>query len=175
MPLGAALRLLRLVGAECNIHAFADFLKLGNLGAGFFQRVVFRFSLCFEGGIFFLQRGDRQLELWEQIRRFAMKTANRWLTALPLRYDVEFDDLMSAAYIAMCEAASTYKAERGAFTAITLKQLTRHCMASERRKRQMTRRRSCAVGKINRAPALTLLTAGAIIDTERALRHAVSS
>ena len=28
MPFGAALRLLRLVGAECNIHAFADFLKL---------------------------------------------------------------------------------------------------------------------------------------------------
>ena len=28
LPLGAALRLLRLVGAECNIHAFADFLKL---------------------------------------------------------------------------------------------------------------------------------------------------
>lgn len=60
-----------------------------------------------------IRDGDRQLELWEQIRRFAMKTANRWLTALPLRYDVEFDDLMSAAYIAMCEAASTYKAERG--------------------------------------------------------------
>lgn len=85
-----------------------------------------------------IRDGDRQLELWEQIRRFAMKTANRWLTALPLRYDIEFDNLMSAAYIAMCEAASTYKAERGAFTTwyrgivITLKQLTRHCTASER-------------------------------------------
>ena len=56
VPLGAALRLLRLVGAECNIHAPADFLKLGNLGAGIFQRVIFRFSLCFEGGIFFLPR-----------------------------------------------------------------------------------------------------------------------
>ena len=60
MPLGAALRLLRLVGAECNIHAPADFLKLGNLGAGLFQRVIFRFPLCFEGGIFFLPRGERQ-------------------------------------------------------------------------------------------------------------------
>ena len=59
---------------------------------------------------------ERQLELWEQIKRYAMKTANRWLRAFPLRCDVEFDDLMSAAYIAMCEAASTYKAERGAFT-----------------------------------------------------------
>ena len=44
MPLGTALRLFRLVGAECNIHAPADFLKLGNLGAGIFQRVIFRFS-----------------------------------------------------------------------------------------------------------------------------------
>ena len=60
MPLGAALHLLRLVGAECNIHAPADFLKLGNLGAGIFQRVLVHFSLCFEGGIFFLPRGDRQ-------------------------------------------------------------------------------------------------------------------
>lgn len=59
---------------------------------------------------------ERQLELWEQIKRYAMKTANRWLKAFPLRCDVEFDDLISAAYIAMCEAASTYKAERGAFT-----------------------------------------------------------
>lgn len=60
--------------------------------------------------------GERQFELWEQIKRYAMKTANRWLRAFPLRCDVEFNDLMSAAYIAMCEAASTYKAERGAFT-----------------------------------------------------------
>ena len=45
---------------------------------------------------------ERQLELWEQIKRYAMKTANRWLRAFPLRCDVEFDDLMSAAYIAMC-------------------------------------------------------------------------
>ena len=54
LPLGAALRLCRLVGAECNIHAPADFLKLGNFGAGIFQRFIFRFPLCFEGGIFFL-------------------------------------------------------------------------------------------------------------------------
>ena len=75
MPLGTALRLFRLVGAECNIHAFADFLKLGNLGAGLFQRVIFRFPLCFEGSIFFLPRGDRQgfhalrqmgMEIWSQ-------------------------------------------------------------------------------------------------------------
>ena len=37
MPLGTALGLFRLVGAECNINALADLLKLGNLGAGIFQ------------------------------------------------------------------------------------------------------------------------------------------
>lgn len=55
--------------------------------------------------------GERQLELWEQIKRYAMKTANRWLRAFPLRCDVEFDDLMSAAYIAMCEAMAAIPAE----------------------------------------------------------------
>lgn len=60
--------------------------------------------------------GERQFELWEQIKRYAMKTANRWLAALPLRCDIEFDDLMSTAYIAMSEAVTSYKAERGAFT-----------------------------------------------------------
>ena len=45
VSLGAVLCLLRLVGAECNIHAPTDFLKLGNLGAGIFQRVIFRFPL----------------------------------------------------------------------------------------------------------------------------------
>ena len=51
MPLGAALRLLRLVGAECNIHAFADFLKLGNLGAGIFQFGIIAVPLRFEVSI----------------------------------------------------------------------------------------------------------------------------
>ena len=37
MPLGAALRLLRLVGVECNINTFSYLLKLGNFGAGSFQ------------------------------------------------------------------------------------------------------------------------------------------
>ena len=60
VPLGAVLCLLRLLGFQCNIHTPADFLKLGNLGAGLFQRVIFRFPLCFEGSIFFLPRGDRQ-------------------------------------------------------------------------------------------------------------------
>ena len=37
MPLGAVLCLLRLLGFQRNIHAFAYLLKLGNFGAGSFQ------------------------------------------------------------------------------------------------------------------------------------------
>lgn len=64
-----------------------------------------------------IQNGDREreLELWEQVRRFAVKLANKWLAAFRSRSDVEFDDLMSAAYIAMCEAVTTYKPDRGSF------------------------------------------------------------
>lgn len=59
---------------------------------------------------------EYELELWEQIKRYAMKTANRWLAALPLRSDIDFDDLISSAYIAMCEAVVSYKADSGMFT-----------------------------------------------------------
>lgn len=64
-----------------------------------------------------IQNGDREreIELWEQVRRFAMKLANKWLAAFRSRSDVEFDDLMSAAYIAMCEAVATYKPDSGSF------------------------------------------------------------
>ena len=50
MPLGAGL--LRLVGTECNIHTPADFLKLGNIGAGLFQFGIIAVPLCFEVSIF---------------------------------------------------------------------------------------------------------------------------
>ena len=49
--LGAGLRLLRLVGAERKIHAPADILKFRKFSAGAVQLGVFRFPLCFEGGI----------------------------------------------------------------------------------------------------------------------------
>ena len=64
-----------------------------------------------------IQNGDREreIELWEQVRRFAMKLANKWLAAFRSRSDVEFDDLMSVAYIAMCEAVATYKPDSGSF------------------------------------------------------------
>lgn len=56
------------------------------------------------------------LQLWEQVNRLAMKIANKWLRALPLRSDVEFSDLMSEAYIAMCEALQGYDSEQSTFT-----------------------------------------------------------
>lgn len=64
-----------------------------------------------------IQNGDREreLELWEQVKHFAMKMANKWLAAFHSRSDVELDDHMSAAYIAMCEAVATYKADSGSF------------------------------------------------------------
>ena len=73
VPLGAVLCLLRLLGFQCNIHAPADFLKLGNLGAGLFQRVIFRFPLCFEVSIFcvsysgFLYRQGSGVAIWASV------------------------------------------------------------------------------------------------------------
>lgn len=58
---------------------------------------------------------ERVIELWEQIKRFAMKKANKWLTAFKSRTDVEFDDLMSTAYIAMCDAIESYSRDKGSF------------------------------------------------------------
>ena len=60
VPLGAVLCLLRLIGAECNIHAPADFLKLGNLGAGLFQFGIIAVPLCFEVSIFLFPFRNRQ-------------------------------------------------------------------------------------------------------------------
>ena len=58
---------------------------------------------------------ERIIELWEQVKRFAMKKANKWLMAYKSRSDVDFDDLVSTAYISMCEAVESYKQNKGAF------------------------------------------------------------
>ena len=105
MPLGAASRLCRLVGAECNIHAPADFLKLGNLGAGLFQRVIFRFPLCFEGGIFFLPRGDRQG--FHALRQMGMEIAARW------KYSQRWQQQHTADELKTIAAAVNYLSEHG--------------------------------------------------------------
>jgi len=60
VPLGAVLCLFRLVGAECNIHTSADFLKLGNIGAGLFQFGIIAVPLCFEVSIFLFPFRNRQ-------------------------------------------------------------------------------------------------------------------
>jgi len=60
LPLGAVLCLLRLLGFQRNIHAFAYLLKLGNFGAGSFQFGVVGISLRFEVSVFLFPFGDRQ-------------------------------------------------------------------------------------------------------------------
>ena len=64
-----------------------------------------------------VQKGDRQAahELWEGVRRFAAKTAARWNNAFDGRNGVTVNDLINSAYIAMVDAATTYKPEKGAF------------------------------------------------------------
>mgnify|MGYP000012410904 CR=1 FL=1 len=41
-----------------------------------------------------IQNGDREreLELWEQVKHFAMKMATKWLAAFRSRSDVELDE-----------------------------------------------------------------------------------
>lgn len=58
---------------------------------------------------------EKIIELWEQVKRFAMKKANKWLASFKSRSDVDFGDLVSTAYIAMCEAVESYKQNKGAF------------------------------------------------------------
>lgn len=57
----------------------------------------------------------RALPLWEQVQNFAAKAANKWLVSFPSRPDIEFDDLMSEAYIALLQALEGYNAERASF------------------------------------------------------------
>ena len=60
MPLGAVLCLLRLLGFQRNIHAFAYLLKLGSLGAGSFQFGVVGISLCLNVRVFLFPCSNRQ-------------------------------------------------------------------------------------------------------------------
>lgn len=64
-----------------------------------------------------VQQGDRQAahELWEGVRQFAAKTAIQWDNAFESRNGVTVDDLINSAYIAMVDAATTYKPEKGTF------------------------------------------------------------
>lgn len=54
-------------------------------------------------------------ELWENVKRFAMKTANRWDRAFNGHAGVTVDDLIGSAYVAMVDAAASYAPDSGSF------------------------------------------------------------
>ena len=66
---------------------------------------------------------DRLMELWQQVRRMAMKQAHRW--AVYGSGGVELEDLVQAAFIALMAAADTYDPAAGcAFTTWYYQHLT---------------------------------------------------
>ena len=68
-----------------------------------------------------IQSGDktRFLELWEQVKRFTWKQAQRKIRALDGRRGVEVDDLVQAGFIALVDTVRCYDASAG-FAFMTL-------------------------------------------------------
>ena len=64
-----------------------------------------------------IQAGDRDgiLTLWDQVRRFAAKTARRWVAAAGDRSGVTLDDLQQEAFLALLDALEGWRADDGAF------------------------------------------------------------
>lgn len=58
---------------------------------------------------------DKLLELWEQVRRYAVKHAYRWERALGDRAGLTVEDLEQAAFLALLDALEGWDAERGTF------------------------------------------------------------
>ncbi len=63
------------------------------------------------------QSGDIKAthELWEGVKRFAMKIANRWDHTFDGYAGVTVDDLINSAYVAMCDAMAFYDPDKGRF------------------------------------------------------------
>lgn len=63
-----------------------------------------------------VQQGERgRLELWQTVRRFALKQAYRWSKAMGERGGVTLDDLEQLAFIALLEALDGWEAGKGSF------------------------------------------------------------
>lgn len=64
-----------------------------------------------------IQAGDvgLLLQLWEQVRRFAVKQAGRWCRALGDRAGVTQEDLTQCAFLALLDALSGYDPGGGSF------------------------------------------------------------
>lgn len=89
-----------------------------------------------------IQTGDigQLLQLWEQVRRFAVKQAGRWCRALGDRAGVTQEDLQQCAFLALLDALSGYNPEGGSFIgwyAMSLKSaFTAACGVRTQRDRQ---------------------------------------
>lgn len=80
----------------------------------------------------FTERGDRTneialkvragnascMELWEAVRLFALKEANRWLRSLNGRRGVEIEDLEQVAFLAVLDTMNRWRPELGAFSTL---------------------------------------------------------
>lgn len=58
-----------------------------------------------------IQKGERDLlpQLWEGVRRYVAKVARSYMVLYDGRYGVELDDLIQSGFIAMVNAAETYR------------------------------------------------------------------
>lgn len=54
------------------------------------------------------------LELWQAVRRFALKQAHRWHKVMGERGGQTMDDLQQAAFLALLDALDGWKADKGA-------------------------------------------------------------
>lgn len=56
---------------------------------------------------------DRLVDLWEQVRRFALKQGRRWILALDGRGGITLEDLQQCAFLALMAAADSFDPGRG--------------------------------------------------------------
>lgn len=64
-----------------------------------------------------IQAGDigQLLQLWEQVRRFAVKQSGRWCRALGDRAGVTQEDLAQCAFLTLLDAVEDWKQDEGVF------------------------------------------------------------
>ncbi len=63
-----------------------------------------------------VQAGEADvLELWDQVRRFALRRAHRWAAAAGEAAGITVEDLVQAGFLALLEAVAGWSADRGPF------------------------------------------------------------
>ena len=83
-----------------------------------------------------IQAGEDALtfQLWEQCKGFICKQAYRWAKAWKDRADFDVDDLIQAGYFALCDAVSSFQAERGSFITLLDMSASKHMSSRSFRK-----------------------------------------